>query len=149
MKQQNIEWDKGFIIWPFQKTPQNCTLFTPVYVKHCVGGWWYHQQGAASQLWDFHHHACHSNRRTKSPHQTSQTTTTTLSHPHKHTFQRFVHSHGRVYWHLRWCVLLFLSLTYISVFLVKQEHYNTKWEGTKVKNKRKHVNQQKLLQNIN
>ncbi len=47
------------------------------------------------------------------------------------------------------CVLLLLSLTYISVFLVKQEHYNTKWEGTKVKNKRKHVNQQKLLQNIN
>ncbi len=45
--------------------------------------------------------------------------------------------------------LLFLLLTYISVFLVKQEHYNTKWGGKKAKNNRKHVNQQKLLQNIN
>lgn len=127
---------------------------------------------------------------TKSPRQTSQTATTTitLSHPHKHTFQRFVSElrchvksaswvltvqQQEIYWcrdesnnwghtgkqksgntHTDWTptvifALLFLSLTYISVFLVKQEHYNTKWGGKKAKNNRKHVNQQKLLQNIN
>ncbi len=50
----------------------------------------------------------------KSPHQTSQTTTTTLSHPHKHTFQRFVHSHRRVYWCLQWYVFYFSCRLHIS-----------------------------------